>query len=150
MSMTSPDIHSILLADDGSPGSDLAMKNAIHVARQQQALLTILHVAVPAPPSLALAGAAPQPLQAHIDREPGLDLRMRSARVPSNVSCTTRIRHGAAADEILAEISEGRYDIVMLGARGAGRLQTALLGSVSARVLSRSPVPVAIFHAPAP
>ena len=64
---------------------------------------------------------------------------------------TTLVRHGSPADEILALLREEPFDLVWMGARGRGRVASALLGSVSAAVMHRSPVPVIVVHpAPAP
>jgi nucleotide-binding universal stress UspA family protein len=58
----------------------------------------------------------------------------------------TRLQEEAGA-EIVARACEHDYDAVLLGARGLGRVG-ALLGSVSAYVLHRAPVPVFVAHAP--
>jgi len=56
------------------------------------------------------------------------------------------LRHGDPVAEILAALDEDPYDLLAMGARGRGRMTSALLGSVSAGVLHRSPVPVIVFH----
>lgn len=57
---------------------------------------------------------------------------------------TTRVRHGSPQEEILAEIKESDYRLVILGAnRGAG-LRDYFLGSVSSQIVRRSPISVLV------
>jgi nucleotide-binding universal stress UspA family protein len=51
---------------------------------------------------------------------------------------------GDAAEELLALIESHKPDVLILGRRGRGRLTGLLLGSVSQKLASLSPVPVTI------
>lgn len=51
---------------------------------------------------------------------------------------------GDAAEELLSLIESHKPDMLVLGRRGRGRLTGLLLGSVSQKLASLSPVPVAI------
>ena len=53
------------------------------------------------------------------------------------------IRYGNPADEIINEIKKG-FDLVVMGSQGRNPLIGALIGSVTQRVLSYSPVPVLV------
>jgi nucleotide-binding universal stress UspA family protein len=56
----------------------------------------------------------------------------------------TRIREGDPAGEILAEIEEGGYDLVVLGVNEAPGLRRHFLGSVTTRVVRRAPISVLV------
>ena len=141
-----PDIRSILVGDDSSPSADLAIRHAVLTARSHNAQLTILRVVSHTPGAFVL-GNPGESLQEQLNLEAEIELRKRSARLPKDISSTTVMRHGMPAEEILSELEGGSYSIVMLGARGVTR-RGGQLGSVASEVLSRSPVPVALFGAP--
>jgi nucleotide-binding universal stress UspA family protein len=107
-------------------------------------------VAVVAPPPL-LAWQAPGGVQALRESEQkDLDTRLRAAAdsVPDDLSVTTRLLDGDPAREILRAAREGANDVIVLGSRGRGRVTTALLGSVSNRVMHDAGVPVIVIHPP--
>jgi nucleotide-binding universal stress UspA family protein len=58
----------------------------------------------------------------------------------------TKLREGHAAEEILDEAAEGRYDLVVLGARGRRGFTRFLLGSTSERVARHALQPVLIVQ----
>lgn len=58
----------------------------------------------------------------------------------------TKLRHGHAAEQILQEIEENAYYLVVMGARGRSRLTRFLLGSVSFRVLEHAHIPVLVVR----
>ena len=144
-----PRYRRILVALDDSPAARLALRHAIGMAREQRALLTLLTV-VPTPSNrVAAAGIAPSELLADMQAEADARLRALAAAAPGDVSLTTILRQGDPADEILALLANDSFDLLCMGARGRGWLATAVLGSVSAAVLHRSPTPVMVLH-PAP
>jgi nucleotide-binding universal stress UspA family protein len=51
---------------------------------------------------------------------------------------------GAPADTIVAHARDGGYDLIVVGTRGRGRLEAALLGSVSSAVAAHAGRPVVI------
>lgn len=50
----------------------------------------------------------------------------------------TKLRTGSPADEILQEIEENPYDLVVMGSKGLGAFSRAILGSVSNKVLNHA------------
>lgn len=51
-------------------------------------------------------------------------------------------RIGHVAQEIVACAKKGKYDLIVLGAKGRGAILDVLLGSVAQRVLASSSTPV--------
>ena len=68
--------------------------------------------------------------------------------MPDDLSITTQLLDGDPAREILRTAREGDHDLIVLGSRGRGRMTTALLGSVSNRVMHDAEVPVIVIHRP--
>ncbi len=137
--------RNILVAVDGSKESDLALADAIDLALDSNAKLTVLHVAGPPPagirttPTGALAAAE---LPEYHDKL----LRDAVANVPKELPVTTLLLDGNPAHEIVNAAREHRHDLIVIGSRGRGRATAALLGSVSHQVLHDAPVPVLVVH----
>jgi len=138
----------VMVAYDGSPEAELALDHAVALAQNQRARLGLVAVVAPVPP---LAWSAPGGVRRlHDDAETDLARRLRAAadRVPDEVSVTTRLLDGDPPRELLRAAREGDHDVIVLGSRGRGRVTTALLGSVSNRLMHDAPVPVIVIHAP--
>jgi nucleotide-binding universal stress UspA family protein len=60
------------------------------------------------------------------------------------VHCATVVRHGQAAEQILAFLRERKIDHVVMGTHSPGPIGKLLVGSVAEEVLRNSPVPVDI------
>jgi nucleotide-binding universal stress UspA family protein len=135
--------RNILVALDGSPDAEAALAHAISLARDQRARLTLLTV-VPSPPTPMGPGVMPPPDLTDVHEQ---IIRDSVATVPDDVGVTTRIEQGSAPEGILRVAEEGAHDLIVMGSHGYGRVQAALLGSVSQRVLHRAGVPVLILHA---
>lgn len=134
--------HRILVALDGSPDAEAALRHAATLARDQNARLTLLTVA-PSPSTAAGAGATQPPdlleLQATI-------LREATNWLPDDIGVTTRLERGDAAETILRIAREEEPDLIVMGSHGHSRFRRALLGSVSEKVLRVSAVPVLLMR----
>jgi nucleotide-binding universal stress UspA family protein len=51
-----------------------------------------------------------------------------------NLAVSTELREGNPAAQIVVEASEGKFDVVVLGHGGEGRLRELFLGGTSERV----------------
>jgi nucleotide-binding universal stress UspA family protein len=138
--------RSILVAIDGSKHAQRALEEAIDLARAQKARLTLISVALP--PPVVMPGyvpVMPTPEQLKDDAEQLLDAAEK--QVPDDVPVSTVVRTGSPAQAILDRIAQGEHDLVVMGSRGRGSIQSLLLGSVSQAGVHGSPVPVLVVHA---
>jgi nucleotide-binding universal stress UspA family protein len=139
--------RNILVAVDGSKESKLALADAIDLALESNAKLTVAHVSTQAPGSIrstpAGAMAAAQLPEYHAKL-----LQAAVEQIPRDLPVTTLLLQGNhPADEIVKAAREYDHDLIVIGSRGRGRATAALLGSVSHEVLHASPVPVLVVHA---
>ena len=128
---------------DGSAGADEAV--AAVAARQwppgsEAILLTVLDT----PTSMALLSllAAPGVPNAAEHDERGLITPLLNAATDrlrnAGLSVITTIREGKPKAEILTQAERSGVDCIFLGARGLGRVERVLLGSVSSAVAAQA------------
>lgn len=142
--------RNILVAFDDSSHARKALDTAVGVARESQGRLTVLSVAEdPAAWSMAGTGVAVGYDELRKDIETAVERRLDEAlrEAPAGLALDKKIRVGPTAPEILDELAEGDYDLIVIGSRGRGELSSLVLGSVSHHVLQQSKVPVLVVHA---
>jgi nucleotide-binding universal stress UspA family protein len=139
----------ILFATDGSPASANAAGLAVGLARTHGAALTALYVVDPYPYlgvgeanplgfQAYMSAAMQHASQAHVEvanlcaQEPKVDLHVRTAEDV-----------GAAAGIVEAARQCGA-DLIVVGSHGRTGISRLMLGSVAARVVAESPVPVLV------
>jgi nucleotide-binding universal stress UspA family protein len=128
----------IASAFDGSPESRLALDWAAHLAESNNRRLRVISVHTPvALAGLGFAGAAVDPI-----RRRDLENEQQAAIAAYDGPVEAIIGDGDAA-WILAKASL-EADLMVLGSRGHGQLQTALLGGVSHYVVRHAACPVVI------
>ncbi len=141
--------RNILVAVDGSPDSEEALRQAVDLADSEHARLTLLSAIVTPPPAayFGAGSAAAAMLASEAEGETEAILRRAVEGVPDGVSVSTVLSRDGARPALLHQIEKGGHDLVVMGSRGRGAVRSALLGSVSHYVLNHSPVPVLIVHA---
>jgi nucleotide-binding universal stress UspA family protein len=144
----------VLLAYDGSVGAEAARELVAHlrlprgvelcvVAAVEHATELFGHADQPAmPPG---AHDAERELMAHVEMQ--LSTVAGSLRTPDR-SCSTRILRGRPGTALVDEARRIDADLVVVGSRGHGPLQSILLGSVSAEVVDHAPCPVLVARRP--
>jgi nucleotide-binding universal stress UspA family protein len=137
--------RNILVAVDGSKESKLALADAIDLALDANAKLTLVHVSN-APPGVLRTTPAGALAAAELSSYHDEVLREAVERVPEQLPITTLLLDGSPAHEIVKAAREYDHDLIVIGSRGRGRATAALLGSVSHEVLHESPVPVLVVH----
>jgi nucleotide-binding universal stress UspA family protein len=139
----------ILLATDGSPASEQAAQLAVSLARSSAARLTVLYVIAPYP-YLGVGEASALGFQAYMghayehaaqaharistlcEGEGGIDLQLRRAEDPN------------AADCIVSTAVEEGADLIVVGSHGRSGISRLMLGSVAAKVVAQSALPVLV------
>jgi nucleotide-binding universal stress UspA family protein len=122
----------ILLPTDGSPLSGMAVDAGIALAR-----LTGAHV-------IALAV-----VEAGQDRSAaGRVLQAIAARTEAaGLTCSAMLREAEQPHEAIVALAEAEgCDLIVMASRGRGSLSALVLGSVTARVLSGTAVPVLVYR----
>jgi nucleotide-binding universal stress UspA family protein len=141
--------RNILVSVDGSPHAEHALGEAIDMARESRARLTLL-TAINTPQCWAattMAAGAYVQSALELEREAKDVMRNAVDRVPDSVPVTTIISRKPIRAALMKEIARSDYDLLVMGSRGRGALTASLLGSVSHYVLNHSPIPVLIVHA---
>lgn len=133
-------IRRIVCATDFSAPSEVALLRAIEFARAHAAPVDIVHAWEPAPYTNRVAG-----LMASVEHEleRALDETLVRHRSPT-LQISAAIRHGRAAETIVAFAVERGSDLIVTGTTGKTGLDHLLLGSVAERVVRLSPVPVLV------
>jgi nucleotide-binding universal stress UspA family protein len=141
--------HNILVSVDGSPHSERALTEAIDLATESHARLTIL-TSIPKPSrwicSSAFTAGAYQTMVEDFERESKRILCEAVDRVPHSIPVTKILTHEPIRDALMHRIETGCHDLLVMGSRGRGALSSSLLGSVSHYALNHSPIPVLIVH----
>jgi nucleotide-binding universal stress UspA family protein len=143
----------ILVPVDFSETSLAALRLAIQVARSNGAHLTLLHVGVVPhfyATELGMSGPAGPlftEMSAEIEREQRHRLeQLVKEEVPQALPHATLIREGFPPEEVLAQVSDGGHDLVVMGTHGRTGIRRALLGSVTERVVRECKAPVLVTH----
>jgi nucleotide-binding universal stress UspA family protein len=159
-----PEIKRILYTTDLSPNARFAFSYAASLANRYDARITILHVLEDISPradSLAIN---------IIGEKKWAELRQRNekqvldtirgrlsefckdvqAELPSCPFITENImvKIGNPAYEILQEVDNNNYDLVVMGAHGHGSLADVLMGNTARRVVQRCKIPVLVVRLP--
>ncbi len=158
-----PEIKKILYTTDLSENARYAFGYAMSLANRYGAGITILHVLESSPSSESLVTNIigeekwkqfrkenEQKVVSTIKKRVENFCEELTREVPECPFITDEIilRIGAPADEILKLVDTGDYDLVVMGAHGHGFIGSAMMGSISRRVVRRSKKPVLVVRLP--
>ena len=141
-------MRKILIATDGSAAALHAVELGLELAEEQHAQPTFVHVALAADvlPVTGFAMAGPVSVPHELDEadRSSLDEAVLLAE-ERGIDAQTKLLAGDPAHQIVAYADEIDADLIVVGSRGLGKIGSALLGSVSHKLLheSRRPVMVA-------
>ena len=130
----------ILVPTDGSDAADRAFEQALDLARTYDAEMHVLHVVDVS----ALAGEFDAMTVIDQLEASGEELtdRLRKRADEVGVSVETEVVEGVPHRTLLDYADENDVDLVVMGTHGRTGLERYLLGSVTERVVRKSPVPV--------
>ena len=128
----------VLVALDGSPGSEAALLPAAALAAREKAVITLVRV---------IAGKGKSLEQARAEAESYLGRLVPQVRRGLCSVQTAVLFADGAADAILAYAAEEGIELIALTTRRRGSAARALFGSVADAVIHKAAVPVLVCHA---
>jgi ACR3 family arsenite transporter len=163
-----PDIRRILYASDLSDTARYAVRYACSIGNRFGASVSLIHVI----PDVVekLSSEVGINLSSHIDRnhweafhskgiaqakeviahriqETSTDITREIPSCPLTEG-TIMVNVGDPAHEIVSTAVEGKYDLVVMGTHGHGKIQAAITGSIARKVIRLCPVPVMVVRLP--
>jgi nucleotide-binding universal stress UspA family protein len=132
-------VATILHPTDFSEHSEFAFRLACALARDYNARLVLLHVALP--PIMVYGEGA-------VALEPGAELEEAKTKLHElegrarHVRVESQVMEGDPVDMILRAAKETHSDVIVMGTHGRTALARLLLGSVAEMVLRKAPCPV--------
>jgi nucleotide-binding universal stress UspA family protein len=143
---------SIVVGVDRSEHARAALREAVDIARTQNAALTAVvayGTTVPWIPALApMASSVVDEFYKAVHADAEELAKETGAAIPAELHATVLIVDGDPAQAILDQAAAGGHDLIVVGSRGRGDASSLFLGSVSHAVLHHSRVPVLIVHVP--
>lgn len=164
-------IHTVVVAIDGSPLSQQVIPEICKLLDPQSARVILVRVAEPVE---GVFGTPPRPVSTAWTRplyesrssaewadHPIFDLQVeaseraglaadlgetRTALEQAGFSVQVEVRFGEPADEIIACARDNDADFIAMATHGRTGLVHLVVGSVTAQVIRRSPVPVLVMH----
>ena len=136
----------VVVGCDGSAPSGRAFDWGARSADRFEAPLHLVYVVAPVVMPMELTGyGLGQMVQEHQAWAETLLGGLREKLSPHVAArCTTEVRHGSPADQLLAAAREKGAALVVVGTTGRGAAGRLLLGSVADRVVHLSEVPVLV------
>jgi nucleotide-binding universal stress UspA family protein len=138
-----------LICSGGKDYIDHAVGLTGRIAHAVGSRITLLHV-IAEPPAIyarlpRMQETAEWLLQSNT--ELGVNLRREKETLESQgVATEVKLRRGSVLEEILSEVREGGYDLVVTGSALSRGLRTYVLGDVSREIVNRAPCPILIVR----
>ena len=134
----------ILVPLDGSEHSGRALEVAIQIAKELKSKLVLL--TVHSVTAVASTGPEFSVMAIEAARDSGKRILAEAkAKVRSQeIEVETELAEGNAVEEIVRKSKEGKFELIVMGARGLGAIKKLFIGSVSEGVIKNAPCPVLI------
>ena len=149
----------ILIAVDGSEPSNKALEYGMTLAEKFNGRITLIHVYSSVIPMTASMDTLTTPPTMSPHSSPAIaaqiaeETKQRGQHILDEAEQTVKkrgftvekvLREGDAVREIVTMVQDKKFDLVVVGHRGWGRLREIVLGGVSEGVSHKSPCPVLI------
>jgi len=133
----------VLLPTDGSDGTSAATVHAAELAETYDATVHVLSVAdsrnrFESPTS----GIAPEAWDEEQRKQAEAAIDATVDALPDGVDVKRVLREGVPHEVVVAYVDEADVDVVVMGTHGRTGLDHYLIGSVTEKVVRRSPAPV--------
>lgn len=141
----------LIVPVDGSTPSTAAVSLALHLARDEGAAVTFVHVIEVAKLAAMTSPSSIDPAFAIESAQlNGKEILAEAAgeAAGTKVAVSTALVEGDTVPAILELAVQKKADLIVVGSHGRGGLSRALLGSVAEGLLRRSSIPVLVTHAP--
>jgi nucleotide-binding universal stress UspA family protein len=124
----------LIVAMDGSLASKNALKQAFKLAHDEKRWITVVAINPPYQGDLDLVGVS------NIDevlKGPGEKILAEARKIAEEEGATirTRLEEGEPFEKIIEVAEDEGSDLIVMGRRGITRLERALMGSVTAKVI---------------
>ena len=136
----------ILVAYDGSKGSERALNMAINLAREQESDLWVLSVAEHLPRYPATIAETDEALRTEEQALTHIQHKARMLAEEEGVAVQMVTRAGHAGQAIIRAATEGHCDLLVLGRSGHSEVWGRFMGSTADKVSRHAPCSVLIVH----
>ncbi|WP_330631879.1 universal stress protein [Halocatena halophila] len=133
--------NAILVATDGSAGSQPAVEGAIDLARHYNATLHVLSV-------VETKFASRAPIRRALETEANEAITSVVEQTPATLDTETHCYTGVVHEAIAEAIENNDIGMLVLGTHGREGLDRLLLGSVAERMIRTAAIPVMIVPSP--
>ncbi|MGZ5537754.1 MAG: universal stress protein [Chthoniobacterales bacterium] len=137
-----------LVCTGGKQFIDAAVELTGKIAAGAGASVTLLHVMAEPPAIYADLVRREEDVDALLasDSEVGRNLRAQKQSLEKlGLQAEVRVRHGIVIDEVLSELYDGNYDLIVTGTSPArGPLQHYIMGDLTRDIVNRSDCPVLV------
>jgi len=133
----------ILVPLDGSEHSIKALEMAVQIALKFNGKITLVHIY-----SIGGLATSPTPVHEFIEaiRKVGAGILTEGEKrvKAEGAQVETLLIEGHAVEQIVKTCREGKFDLIVMGARGLSKIKEMLLGSVSDGVVRHACCPVLV------
>ncbi len=137
--------NKILVAVDGSPASLRAVNCARELAKLTNATVILVH-AYPRVPHYLGEPNLSETIARHLEKANNLIEPLIESLSSDGIDAIPDVLEGPPSDAILRVADARDVDLIIMGARGLGTLNSLLLGSVSQKVMSHATCPVMVVR----